>query len=194
MKKVIAIAMVMVFATLAIAADLPKDPDTVDYIMDSPSRIVITGELTEASDTWHRWRPSSYSELGLDCDLVFATDYTTEPYFDMYCFTVANSDPVEFVVDAADFDTVIYLYCDPFDPMDPTVNGIYMDDDDGEGLLSAITADNGVTLMPGYNYWFIICSYSSTMGTYSVTTSDNVDLCGVAVENSSLSTVKSLFQ
>jgi len=194
MKKVIAIAMIMAFAALAVAADLPKDPDTVDYIMDSPTRIVITGELTENSDTWHRWRPSSYDELGLDCDLVFSSDYTTEPYMDMYCFTVADSEPVEFVVDAADFDTVIYLYCDPFDPMDPTVNGIYMDDDDGEGLLSAITADNGVTLMPGYNYWFIICSYSSTMGAYSVVTSENVDLCGVAVEDKSMSTIKSLFQ
>lgn len=194
MKKVIAIALIMAFAALAVAADLPKDPDTVDYTMDSPTRVVITGELTENSNTWHRWRPSSYDELGLNCDLVFSSDYATEPYMDMHCFTVADSEPVEFVVDAADFDTVIYLYCDPFDPMDPTVNGIYMDDDDGEGLLSAITYDNGVTLMPGYNYYFIICSYSSTMGTYSVTTSENVDLCGVALKDKSMSTIKSLFQ
>jgi len=195
MKKVITIVLIMAFATMAFAADLPKDPDTVDHVMDSPSRIVITGELTDSSPTWHRWRPSSYEELGLDCDLVFTSDYTTEPHYDMYCFNVSDSEPVEFVVDDAGFDTVIYLYCDPFDPMDPTVNGIYMDDDDGDGLNSAIVAENGVTLMPGYDYWFVICSYSSTIGSYSVMTSDNVALCGgVAVENSNWSTVKSLFQ
>ena len=156
MKIVTALVLLMAFATIAFAADPPKEADTVDYSMDAPSRIVIDGELTESSPTWHRWRPASYSELGLNCDLVMTSDYTTEPYFDMYCFNVANEEPVEFIVDSADFDTVIYLYCDPFDPMAPTENAIYMDDDDGEGLLSAITYENGVTLMPGNDYYFII--------------------------------------
>jgi len=195
MKKVTAIALIMMIATIALAADVPKDPDRVDYVMDSPSRIVITGELTEASPTWHRWRPASYEELGLNCDLVFNSDYVNEPYYDQYCFNVTDSEPVEFVVDDAGFDTVIYIYCDPFDAMDPTVNGVYMDDDDGVGLHSAIFAANGVTLTPGNDYWFIICSYSTTFGTYSVTTSDNVALCGtVATEDSSWSNVKGLFK
>jgi hypothetical protein len=55
-------------------------------------------------------------------------------------------------------------------------------------------AANGVTLNPGQDYWFLICSYSSTVGTYSVSTSDNVALCGsVANEGSTWSNLKGLF-
>ena len=194
MKKAIVILLALMIATVAFAADLPKDPDTVDYVMDNPSLIVIAGELTDASPTFHRWRPASYEDLGLNCDLVMTSDYTTEPHFDQFCFNVSTSDPVEFVVTDAGFDTVIYIYCDPFDANDATLNGVFMDDDDGGGLNSAIVATDGVTLTPGDDYWFIICSYSSTVGTYSVSTSDNVGLCGtVANEASTWSNVKGLF-
>ena len=194
MKKAIVLLLAVAVAAVAIASDLPKDPDRVDYVMDTPSRITIDGELTDATPTWHRWRPDSYSELSLDCMLNFTTDYATEPHFDQYCLNVSTSDPVEIVVMAAAFDTVIYLYCDPFDPANPTVNGVFMDDDDGDGLLSAILAADGVTLTPGLDYWLVICSYSSTIGTYSMETSDNVSLCGsVGVENTSWSSVKGLF-
>lgn len=194
MKYVIVTLFLVALAGLAIASDLPKDIDRVDYVMDAPSRIVITGELTPNSPTFHRWRPASYEELGLNCDLVMTSDYSTEPHYDLHCFNVTDNEPVEFVVDQAGFDTVIYIYCDPFDPADATQNAVYMDDDDGAGLNSAIFAANGVTLNPGQDYWFLICSYSSTVGTYSVMTSDNVALCGsVDNEASSWSNLKGLF-
>lgn len=194
MKHVIVTLLLVALASMAIASDLPKDIDRVDYVMDAPSRIVITGELTANSPTFERWRPASYEELGLNCDLVMTSSYTTQPHYDLYCFNVTDNEPVEFVVDEAGFDTVIYIYCDPFDPADATQNAVYMDDDDGDGLNSAIFAANGVTLNPGQDYWFLICSYSSTVGTYSVMTSDNVALCGsVANEASTWSSLKSLF-
>jgi len=194
MKHVIVTLLLVALAGLAIAADLPKDIDRVDYVMDAPSRIVITGELTLNSPTFERWRPASYEELGLNCDLVMTSSYATQPHYDLYCFNVTDNAPVEFVVDEAGFDTVIYIYCDPFNPDDATQNAVYMDDDDGLGLNSAIFAANGVTLNPGQDYWFLICSYSSTVGTYSVMTSDNVALCGsVDNEASSWSNLKGLF-
>ena len=195
MKKVIVVFLALLLTSVAVAADPPKDLDRVDYVMDTPSRMVISGELTDDTPTWHRWRPASYEELSLDCDLVMTSDYSTEPHFDQYCFNVTTDDPVEFVVDEADFDTVIYIYCDPFDPAAATENAVYMDDDDGVGLLSAIFADNGVTLTPGDDYWFIICSYSSTIGTYSVTTSENVIECDVVgSETSTWSNMKGLYR
>ena len=195
MKKVIVILLVMIVTTVAFATTDPiKDADTVDYVMDEPSRIVIDGELTAETPTFHRWGPASYREVGLDCDLVMTSDYSTEPHFDQYCFNVSTDDPVEFVVTEAGFDTVIYIYCDPFDPADATLNAVKMDDDNGVGLLSAITVADGVTLTPGEDFWFIICSYSSTIGTYSVSTSDNVVLCGVANEGSTWSGVKGLYR
>jgi len=195
MKKVTALILIMAVASIASAVDMPKDVDRTDYVMNPATRVSITGELTDSSPTWHRWRPASYSELSLDCMLNFTSDYTTEPRYDLFCLEVTDSEPVEIVVDAASFDTVIYIYCDPFDPMNPTVNGVFMDDDDGAGLLSAIQASDGVTLTPETDYWLIICSYSSTMGTFSIQTSENVYLCGtVANEETSWGGVKGLFR
>ena len=195
MKIATAIMLIMAFATIAFAVDPPKDIDNMDYIMDAPSRIVIDGELTLNSPTWHRWRGASFNEIGLNCDLLMTYEYATDPHFDMFCFNVTDTNPVEFVVTAGSFDTVIYIYCDPFDPANSTVNAVYADDDDGVGLLSAITAANGVTLNPGADYWFIICSYSTTVGTFSVQTSDNVSLCDpVANETTDFGTLKSYFK
>ena len=196
MKKVTVILLAMILATVAFADTDPiKDLDTEDYVISEPSRIVIDGVLTGDAPIWHRWRPNSYGEVGLNCDLVMTSDYSSEPHFDQYCFNVSTDDPVEFVVTEADFDTVIYIYCDPFDPADATENAVKMDDDNGVGLLSAITAADGVTLVPGDDYWFIITSYSAgSTGNYSVQTSDNVTLCGVANDGSTWSSVKGLYR
>ena len=196
MKKAIVILLTLMIATVAFAADDPiKEPDNRDYVMDQPSRIVIADELTEASPTFHRWRPASYEDLGLNCDLVMTSDYSADPHYDQHCFNVTTDAPVEFVVTDAGFDTVIYIYCDPFDANDATLNGVFMDDDDGAGLNSAIVVADGVTLTPGNDYWLVVCGYwSAQFGTYSISTSDNVALCGtVATDASTWSNVKGLF-
>ena len=41
--KVIVILLTLAVAGSVVAADMPKDVDTVDYQMDNPSRIVIAG-------------------------------------------------------------------------------------------------------------------------------------------------------
>ena len=197
MKNVIVVIAIMACSALAFGAtDLPKDIDTVDYVLEAPSRLVIEGELTVDSPIFHRWRPASYEDLGLNCDLEMTSDYSNEPYFELFCFNVSDSEPVEFLVDPADFDTVIYIYCDPFNPDDATLNGVFMDDDDGPGLLSAITVDDGVTLAPGADYWLLVCSYgANATGTFTVTTSDNVVLCGtVATDEVEFGMIKSLYR
>ncbi len=195
MKKAIAVTMMLAFAGAAFASDPPKEADLVDYTWDSPVLMTITGELTDATPTFHRWRPGSFSDISLSCELLMTYEYSTDPHYDVYCFNVSDSAPVEFVVDVASFDTVIYIYCDPFDPLQSTVNGVFADDDDGAGLNSAIMASDGVTLTPGNDYWFLICSYSSTIGTYSVQTSSNVSLCGTsATEDSHWGSIKNLFR
>lgn len=195
MKQVIAILALVALAATAFAGDPIKDNDLVDYSFDTPSRIQITGTLDDSSPTWHRWRPNDYQAVSVDCQLPMEYEYTNDPRYDVYCFEVADTAPVEFVVDDATFDTVLYIYCDPFDVAQPTVNGVIFDDDDGEGLWSAIQLSDNVTLQPGNEYWLVICAYSATQtGTYSIMTSDNVALCGgVANEASDWSTIKALF-
>jgi hypothetical protein len=194
MRQIAIVLLAILVAGAALAAD-PLKTDTTDYTLDQPARIQITGELTVNSPTWHRWRPDSYTELSLDCMLNFTYEYTTDPHYDMYCFNVSTSDPVEFVVDDAGFDTVLYIFCDPFDPNNSTTNGVFMDDDDGEGLFSAIMTTDGVTLTPGNDYWLVVCAYSTTYGAYSIQTSDNVALCGsVPADDTNWSSLKALFR
>lgn len=196
MKQVIIALMLVAFAATAMAGDPIKLSDPVDYTMDTESRIQITGALDENSPTWHRWRPDDYSAVSIDCMLDMPYEYSVDPAYDVHCFEVSDSEPVEFVVDAADFDTVVYIYCDPFDVTLPQDNGVIFDDDDGAGLNSAVQLSDNVTLQPGDQYWLVICSYwEEQYGNYSIQTSDNVALCGsVANETSDWSSIKGLFQ
>jgi hypothetical protein len=197
MKHVIAIVLMMICAAAALAADDPGKIDVMDGSMDQPSRIQIDGELTENSPVFNRWRPNDYQAVSVDCMLPMEYNYTAQPPYDMYCFNVSTADPVEFEVTevASGLDTVVYIYCDPFDPNAAQDNAVIFDDDDGDGLQSYIQASDNVTLVPGNDYWFVICGYNdSDFGTYVVQTSDNVALCGtVANEETTWSNVKGLF-
>ena len=196
MKQVIVILALVALATGALAGDPIKQTDPVDYTFDTPSRIQLTGALSEDSPIWHRWRPDDYQAVSVDCMLPMEYEYSVDPAYDFYCFEVSDTEPVEFLVDDAEFDTVVYIYCDPFDPALPTENAVIFDDDDGPGLQSAVQLSDNVTLQPGDQYWLVICSYwEGQYGTYSIQTSDNVALCGgVANEASDWSSIKGLFQ
>lgn len=58
-------------------------------------------------------------------------------------------------------DTVIALYCNPFDPAAPLANAVAYDDDGGSGLLSAFTAADGIILAPNVPYWFVVTTFAN---------------------------------
>ena len=196
MKALFTLMAILLLATCVQAGDPLKD-DHFDGIADAPSRIEITGSLDANSPTWHRWRGSDYSQVGLNCDLAMTYEYSSDPYFDMFCIQVNDTEPIQIWTAPVDgqFDTVLYLYCDPFDPANSTENCITVDDDNGDGLLSFIGAITTVTLQPGDTYWLVICGYSpSSVGNFLIQTSDNVTLCGVPADETDWSTIKSLFK
>lgn len=66
-------------------------------------------------------------------------------------------------------DSVIFIYCDPFNPLSPDLNLVAWDDDDGAGLMSAITTADGVQLQPNTTYNLVVTGYFPTsLGTYTV--------------------------
>src|SRR6056297_3334051 len=195
MKKVTVLILALLIATVAFADDPMKGIDNSEYTIDAPGRLEITGELTESSPTFSRWRPNDYQAVSVDCMLPMEYNYSTEPYYDTYCLNVTDGEAIEVVVTDASFDTVIYLYCDPFDPINAMDNAVIFDDDDGAGLQSAIQLTDNVMLTPGNDYWLVVCAYSSQTGTFTIQTSDNVELCGgVPVQNSDWSSIKQLFE
>ncbi len=195
MKKVTVLMLAVLIATVAFADDPMKGIDNSEYTIEAPGRIEITGELTDNSPTFNRWRPNDYGAVSVDCMLPMEYNYTTEPHYDLYCLNVTDGEAIEVVVTESSFDTVIYLYCDPFDPMNSMDNAVIFDDDDGEGLQSAIQLTDNVTLTPGNDYWLVVCAYSTQIGTFTIQTSDNVELCGgVPVQSSDWSSIKQLFE
>lgn len=71
-------------------------------------------------------------------------------------------------------DTVLSLYCDPFNDADATQNLVAYDDDGGSGLLSAFDGSEGILLAPGEQYFLVVSLFSPGSiggGNYELTAS-----------------------
>jgi hypothetical protein len=56
-------------------------------------------------------------------------------------------------------DTVMTLYCDPFDPGLPTKHTVAYDNDDGDGSHCRFTAADNLDLDPRMRYWLVISTH-----------------------------------
>ena len=192
------ILLTLVFVLALAAAVQAGDPlkiDEIDGVSDGPGRVQIQGTLTLNDPFWHRWRGVDYLQVSPDCNLDMTYEYTTDVPYHVFCIQATDTNPIQIWTApiTGQFDTVLYLYCDPFDPMNSTENCVTVDDDNGDGLLSFIGAVTTVTLVPGTSYWLVVCSYGTTVGEYLIETSDNVVLCTTATDESTWSLIKSLY-
>ena len=156
-NAIVVILTAVLCAGVALAAG-DKITDTQDYVMQSDSRIQITGSLTASSPVWDRGYaydvPTPES-----CDYPLVAAYYQGQYYDMFCVRSTDTTPVEFVVNPLTTigDTTLHIFCAGFDPTLPLAEGVFFDDDDGEGLLSAITVNDNLVLTPGVDYWLVLC-------------------------------------
>jgi hypothetical protein len=192
MLTVLVLALVMATSVLAVE----KKPDVKDAAIESPVLIVIEGTLDANSPTWNRGY-NNVDPPDLSCNFPLS-DSSDGQYYDLFCITANDDNPVEIIVDAAATtigDTHMELYCDPFDPANPLAGAVFSDDDDGEGLYSAFTLEDGLVLSGG-DYWLVLTTFSpGDAGDFVINTSGNVAICGgVATENQSWSTLKSTFR
>jgi hypothetical protein len=66
-------------------------------------------------------------------------------------------------------DSVLFVYCTPFDALNPTTNMRAWDDDGGVGLGSAIVAADGVAMVPNEVYTLVVSGFGNTdLGTYDL--------------------------
>lgn len=69
-------------------------------------------------------------------------------------------------------DSVLSLYCDPFDPANADQNLVAYDDDGGGGLLSAFDGSEGIVLAPDTTYFLVVSLFSPASiggGNYELT-------------------------
>ncbi|MCK5438875.1 MAG: hypothetical protein KAI97_02975 [Gemmatimonadetes bacterium] len=173
-----------------------KRPDTKDVVYENPSLMVISGTLDSSSPTWNRGF-NNVDPPDLGCNFLM-NDSSDGQFYDVFCITGTDDNPVEIIVDANATtvgDTHMELYCDPFDPMNPLDNAVFSDDDDGDGLMSAFTLEDGLVLSGG-DYWLVLTTFSpGDMGDFTINTSDNVAFCGsVATKTQTWSELKALYR
>lgn len=129
----------------------------------------ITGRLDASSPTFDRRVAGSPAMPATACDGVADDSASNGVPYAAFQIDVGGTAPV--AVEAAVVaggttlpDSVLYLYCDPFDAQDPGANLIFSDDDDGAGptgQLSAFTTADGVMLDPGQTYWLVISTFAA---------------------------------
>lgn len=133
------------------------------------------------------------------CDAPVLDSLNDGMAFDIQCLEVIDTDPIEIILDPAATDitdTVLTLYCDPFDPQAPSLHVVAFDDDDGMATLSALSASDDIRLVPGLKYWLVVSTYGAGMhGSYTVQLSDNVFPCGgVAIKGATWGDLKGMYR
>lgn len=134
-----------------------------------------------------------------DCGAPVFDSLNNGMAFDIQCVEVIDTHPIAIVLDAgltSLTDTVLTLYCDPFDPTAPSLNVVAFDDDDGTGTLSALSVSDDIRLVPGREYWVVVSTYGAGMlGGYTVQLGDNVFPCGgVAVQGATWGDLKGMYR
>jgi len=143
-----------------------------DFIFSHPLYLVdeasITGSLTTSSPTYNR--PEAEFEGGTDVDSGCAATNAastvdgTDVFFDAIPVISPTGGLFEAEVIGAGTtvpDTTLALFCDPFDPAQPTLNQVATDDDGGVGTLSAFTAGDGIVLDANTQYWLVVGTFSN---------------------------------
>lgn len=95
---------------------------------------------------------SSFSGSGVGVPYKLVPFYTTS----------ATPEPLEVSINAAGTDigdTVLSIYC-AFNANDASTGLVAYDDDGGGGLLSAITAADGVIIQPGTTYFAVVSVFA----------------------------------
>ena len=173
-----------------------KAPDTREVAVPATKsfELPVGGTLDETSGAYDRIYTKG--AMSLQCDAESFDSVNDGMYYDLHCLQVDDYQPIELILDGDIIDTVMTLYCDPFDPLHPEQNVVMFDDDSGVGTLSAISTDMNLHLQPGQEYWLVVSAYGANMtGNYSVFSSGNVFDCGtVADVKTNWGTMKGMYR
>ncbi|MBI1318347.1 MAG: hypothetical protein GC168_05265 [Candidatus Hydrogenedens sp.] len=107
------------------------------------------------SPIWKRVN-ASVNAISLNCNLAATTRQFDVPFAAFTFVAPPTPKLLEVAVSGSISDTVLALYCDPFDPGQPTSNLVAFDDDSGAGQRSAFSASDGIRLKPNDTYHLVV--------------------------------------
>ncbi len=157
-------AMVVLVAGAAYADE--KSPDTVEYsvLVDADS----TPGNVDGSTTFDRRYSVTYDGSCSATSLDSGADGVAYQVFEMWS-PVAEALEAEVVLGTLG-DSVLFVYCDPFDALNPAANLFAWDDDDGVGYGSAITPADGYMIAADTQYYLVVTGYGDDdFGDYTLT-------------------------
>ena len=113
--------------------------------------------------TFDRAGNVSYS---IDCDASFSYQYINIEYMVFTIYSTVEEPLRAYLACSSDDDSYMLLYCDGFDPANPTANLVAGDDDDGDyyggtDYSSAFTPDDDYVIHPYTFYKLVVTAYDS---------------------------------
>lgn len=144
-----------------------KTTDTLNYQVSPVSRSDSTAGNVDGSSTFDRTFSVTYDGT---CNASSLDSSQNGVGYEVFAFhtTVAENLDAS-TTDGGLGDSVMFVYCDPFDPANPASNLVAWDDDDGSGFMSAITPADGVAMAADTTYYMVITGWSPTdLGNYTL--------------------------
>ncbi len=158
MKNLLIVVCVLSFATFGMAqVDEKALMDDSEPGLRGPVVDSYSGTLDATSPTWDRIYGSA---VDVACNASMADSSNNGLYYEEIPIQVTASENLECEITSFPGDTVMALYCDPFDPLNPLANVVAYDDDGGVSPLSAFVAADNITLSPGATYYLIVSTFS----------------------------------
>jgi len=165
MKRFVACAAVLMLAAgFAVATE--KTPDHSEY------SVLVEADTTpgnlDGSNTFDRRYGVVYDGTCAATSSDSSFDGSSYEVFPIWS-PVGEALEAEVVLGSLG-DSLLFLYCDPFDPMAPADNLVANDDDGGVGLGSAFTPADGYMIDANTQYYLVVCGFSDTnLGDYTLT-------------------------
>ncbi len=171
MKKVVSFILVALVTVVPLVASADaggeKAPDTTEFTLGSGSRSdTTTGNLDGSQVFDRRW------DVTYDGTCNATSNDSSQDGVSYQAFAIhstATENLVAEVTSGALSDSVLFLYCDPFDPANPDQNLVAWDDDDGTGFLSAFTDADGYQIQANTTYYLVVTGWGpSDQGTFTL--------------------------
>lgn len=150
-------------------SDPEKAPDTSEFSLAPASRADSTTGDLDGSQTFDRRWDVNYDGT---CNATSQdSSYNGQSY---QAFAIHSTTTEALIAEVADgggtlSDSVMFLYCDPFDAANPDQNIVAWDDDGGIGYLSAFTAGDNYVIQADTTYWLVISGYDDNdLGTFTL--------------------------
>ena len=143
---------------------------------DAHSTYYLEGQLDAQSETWNRVKdtpPATPATCGIDSD----DSYNNGVGFAEFHIVPDSTTVLQAEIDPAGstFDTMLAIYCAPFDPANPADNLMAMDDDSNGYPHASLSARN-ISLTAGQDYYLVVSTYSTytPYGSYRLTLGDDI--------------------